>query len=117
MQQQLPPPGRLVILAIAVRLLANVRVQQPSLVAGHLREAILQLNPAVFGRLNLRSSERETGFKPLQQMVVVAGLTIVAQNFNFRLHGGLFFCTPRSESTLRQPFMWCISAQRRFILP
>ena len=90
MQQQLPPPGRLMILAIAVRVLANVRVQQPSLVAGHLGEAVLQLNSAVLGRLNFGPGERKTGFKPLQQMVVVAGVTIIAQDFDLWLHCGQF---------------------------
>src|SRR6202162_1465638 len=91
MEQQLPPPGRLVILAIAVRVLANVRVQQPSLVACDLGKAILQLNSAVLGRLDFGSGERKSGFKPLQESVGVAGMAIVAQNFDFRLHCGLFF--------------------------
>ena len=89
MQQQLAPPCRFVILTIAVRILANVRVQQPSLVFKDLGETVLQLNPSILRRFDLGSSERETGFVPLQQVIVVSGMTVIAQDFDFRLHSGL----------------------------
>ena len=71
-QQQLPPPGRFVILAIAVRVLADVRIEQPRFVALHLGEAVLQLNLAALGCLDLRAGQRQAGLETFQQVVECA---------------------------------------------
>ena len=41
MQQQLASPGRFVILAVSVRILTDMGVEQPGFVALHFGEAIL----------------------------------------------------------------------------
>ena len=79
MQQQFTPPHGFMIFPIAMRILADVRVQQPGLIPGDFGEAVLQLDPPVLGRLNLGSGERKSGFEPLQQVIVVGGVTVIAQ--------------------------------------
>src|SRR5580704_12458730 len=46
-----------------------------------------KLDFAVLSGLHFGSGEGQTGLKPLQQVVVMAGLAVVAQDFDFRLHG------------------------------
>ena len=105
-QQQLAPAGRLVILAIAVRVLADVRVEQPGFVTRHFREAVLELNPAALGSFHFGSGKSDAGFEAFEQMVIMSGMSIVAQDFDSRFHGPPAFCIQRQESALRQGFMW-----------
>src|SRR6266446_10529086 len=53
MQQQLPVSHWSVIGPVPMRVLADVRVQQPSLVSLNRRVALLELHLAVLGRLDL----------------------------------------------------------------
>src|ERR1700722_11649894 len=99
MQQQLAPPGWLVIFAISMRVLADVSVQQPGFVAGHFGKAVLELDFAVLGRFDLGSGEGQARFIPLQQMVVMPGLAIIAQDFDSRLHGFEFLYSTRGKLT------------------
>src|ERR1700733_1061933 len=106
MQQQLPPPRRLVVLTISMRILADMRIQQPSFISSHFRKAVLQLDFTVLSGLHFCSGKRQSSLETLQQVVIVPGLPVVAQDFDSRLHG-FQVCTQRAESTLRQAFMWC----------
>ena len=79
MQQQFAAAGRLVIFAIAVGILADMSIEQPSLIARHLGEAIFQLDPAASGGFHFRSGEGQAGLKAFQQMIVMPRMTVVAQ--------------------------------------
>src|SRR5580698_1674095 len=61
MEQQLAPPGRLMVLPVAMRILADVGVQQPSLVVLYLGKAILQLDAAILGGLHFGAGKRNPG--------------------------------------------------------
>jgi hypothetical protein len=52
-QQQLAIADRGVVLAVAVRVLADVGVDQPSFIAEYTGVSLFELDLAVFGRLNL----------------------------------------------------------------
>src|ERR1035438_3402507 len=91
MQQQLPPPRRLMVLTVSVRVLADMRVQQPSFISGHFRKAVLELDFTVLRCLHLGPGEGETRLVSLQQVVIMPGLAVVAQDFDSRLHGSPAF--------------------------
>src|SRR5580698_3261620 len=118
MEQKLAPPGRLMVLTIAMRVVADMGVEQPSLIALHLGKAVFELNTAILGGLDLCASERESGFKAFEQMIIMPGMTIIAQDLDTRLHNfdrGLrrtFFSTQRQESQPRQAFMWKFPGSR-----
>jgi hypothetical protein len=57
MQQELALADRLVIHDVAVRVLPNVRVTQPSFVSADLTVRVLELDLAVLGRLDLGAAE------------------------------------------------------------
>src|SRR5580693_3552291 len=86
MQQKLAPPGRLMVLTIAMRVMANMCVEQPRLIALHLGKAVFELNTAILGGLDLCASEGESGFKAFEQMIIMPGMTIIAQDLDTRLH-------------------------------
>ncbi len=78
MQQQFAAAGGLVIFPIAVRILADVRVEQPGFVFLHFGEAVLELDAAVLGRFDLGSTQSQACFQPFQKVVVVPGMAVVA---------------------------------------
>src|SRR5271156_6781102 len=84
MEQQLPPPGRLMVLPVAMRVLPDVGVEQPRLVVLHLGKAILELNEAILDGLNLRAGKRQARFKPFEQMEIMPGMPVVAQYLDTR---------------------------------
>jgi hypothetical protein len=45
------------------------------------------LDAAIFGGFHLGARQGETSLKSLQQVIVVPSMTIIAQNFDARLHG------------------------------
>ena len=109
MQQQLAPPGRFVVLAVAMRVLADVSVEQPSFIFLHLGKTIFELNTAIFGGLHFRASESQTSFKPFEQMIIMAGMTIIAQNFDTsfrrfdtRLQRSFFLVNARKASRVKR---------------
>jgi hypothetical protein len=107
-----------------MRVLPDMRVQQPRFVILHLGKAILELHSAILGGLHLRASQGKPRFKPFQQMVIMPSMTVVAQDLDTRLQvfnkgSGLdaklrldlqtpevLFSSQRQESTSRQSFMW-----------
>jgi len=57
-----------------------MRVHQPSLVSHHFGEALLELDLSVLRGFNFRSGQREPGLIPLQQIVIVGGMPVIAEN-------------------------------------
>ncbi len=90
MQQQLAPPGRLVVGPIAVRILADVRVEQPGFIAFNRAVAFLELHLAGFGGFDFRSRQNHAGFEALHQEVIVPRLPVVAQDFEMEVFVGQF---------------------------
>ena len=74
------------IFAIAVRIVADMRVHQPRFITLNFGKAFLELNFTVLGRLNLSSRENYSRLIPLGEVVVMASLAVVAQD----LYGGVF---------------------------
>ena len=81
------------VLAIAVRILADVGVEHPGLVTLHFAEGVLELNPAALGRFDFGARQGDSGLEALQQMVVVPGLPVIAQDLDSSFHG--IFCARR----------------------
>src|ERR1017187_7787646 len=98
MQQQLAVVYRQVVLAVAVRVLADVRVDQPGFVVADLGVSVLELNIAVLDRLHFRAGQDQARLESLHQEVVVPRLPVVAEDFSG--------CVPVSQfliSTLGSP--------------
>ena len=115
MEQQLAPPGRLMVLPVPMRVLPDMRVEQPGLVILHLGKAILELDSAILGRLHLRASQGKPRFKPFQQMVIMPGMTVVAQDLDTRLQvfnkGSGLDTKPRLDCRL-QRFCFLVNARK-----
>ena len=79
-QKQLSLSHRLVVFPIAVRVLADMRVEQPRFVALDIGVAFFELHLAGLRGLHFRSAERNSGLIFFEQMVVVPGLAVVAQD-------------------------------------
>src|ERR1700733_11171395 len=89
------------VLAIAMRILADVCIEQPGLVVLHLGKAIFELDSAILGGLDLRAGEGQSSFKPFEQVVVMPGMAVIAQDldsrlrcFDNRLREVVFYSTP-----------------------
>ena len=83
MQQKFPAPHRLMIHNIAVRVLADVRIHQPSFISRNFAEGFLELDLPVLGRLDLGSGQNHTGFETIGKEVIVAGGPVIAQDLDF----------------------------------
>ena len=68
------------IFSIAVRVLADMCVEQPRFVILDICVAFFELHLARFRRLHFRPAERNSSLVFFEQMVVVPGLAVVAQN-------------------------------------
>ena len=77
MQQQLAAPDRRMILTIPVRILADMRVNEPGFVPFDGSVAFAQLNFTRFGGLDLGDGEDQSGLKAVHQEIVMAGLPVV----------------------------------------
>ncbi len=80
MQQQFALSGRGMIHDVAVRVLADVGVQQPHLVFIDFGVAFFQLNFAAFGGFDFGAGQHDARFIAVQEEEIVPGGTIVAQN-------------------------------------
>ena len=69
------------VLPIAVRILADVGVEKPRFIADDVGVGILELHLAGLGGLHFGAGKRNSGLVLFQQVVVEAGLPVVAQNF------------------------------------
>jgi hypothetical protein len=101
MQKKFPPSHRLVIHDVAMRVLADVGVHQPSLIFRDLAERVLDLDLAVARGLNFGTGQNQACFKSVGEVVFVASGPVFGQDFNviaFRIH----FWYPRVEPSLRQ---------------
>lgn len=77
-QQKLTTPHRFVVLAVAMRVLANVSIHEPSFPTYDIGIALFELYLAGTGGLYLRAGEDDAGLIGFQQEVVMPGLAIVA---------------------------------------
>jgi hypothetical protein len=80
-QQQFALSGRRVVHDIAVRVLADMRVEQPQLVIIHLGIAFFQLDLPAFCRFYFRSGQHDPRFEAFQQVKIVPGRPVIAQDF------------------------------------
>ena len=78
MEKEFAFPHRLVILTIAMRVLADVRIEQPSLITLDVRVAFFELHFAAFCGFYFRPGERNSSFVFFEQVVVVPGLAVIA---------------------------------------
>src|ERR1022692_1388373 len=111
-EQQLAIADGRVVLAVAVGVLADVRVEQPGLVAQHAGVGFLELYFAVLGRLHLGAGEHHAALEALQQEIVVEGLPVVAED----LERGVFLVS-QIDLNARKPncvneFRWVRSRNR-----
>jgi hypothetical protein len=79
MEQEFPAADGLMVFAVSVRILADVRIYQPGLIPGHLRVGVLELDLPRFRRLYLGAGQLNTGFQAVGEVVVVPGLAVVAE--------------------------------------
>ena len=96
-QQQFPIADRRVVLAISVRVLADVGVDQPCLVAEHGAIGLFELDLAVLGGLHFGAGEDHPGFEAFHQKIVVARLPVVAQDFDGCVSLCQFFISTRGS--------------------
>src|SRR6266851_756785 len=73
-QQQLAPPRRLVVGAIAMGVLADVSVEQPRFIVVDRAVGFLELHLAGFGGLHFGSRQNHAGLEALQQEIIVPRL-------------------------------------------
>src|SRR5579884_2177583 len=85
-QQELAPAIGLMIFAVAVRILADVGVDQPGFLTDYFSEGVLELNLALARRFHLGSGEGKTGFITLEQMIIVPGVPVITENFDAFRH-------------------------------
>ena len=81
MQQQLPGPCRIVILAVAMRIRADVAVEQKSFASLYHCMAVLQVQPAFSNSLHFRAKQANAGFEIFENKVIVKGFFICGDNF------------------------------------
>src|ERR1035441_8004315 len=85
-EQQLAIADGRVVLAVAVRVLADMGVEQPGFVAQDAGVGFLELDFAVLGGLHLGAGEHHAALEALQQEIVVEGLPVIAED----LESGVF---------------------------
>src|SRR5258708_2336292 len=94
MKQQLPIADRGMVFPIAVRILADVRIDQPSLISEYRGVGFLELDLPVFGGLYLSAGKDYAALETVHQEVVVASLAVVAEDLESGLFGhGTFIST------------------------
>ena len=74
------------ILAIAVGIFADMRIDQPGLVSDHFGIAVLQLYVPALCRLDLGSGQFDARLDVVRQIIVVSSLPVVAENFDPGVH-------------------------------
>ena len=115
-QQQLAVADGRMVLAVAVRILADVGVHEPGLVVLNHGEGFFELDLAVLGGLDLGAGEYHAGLEALHQEIVVACLPVIAQDFD----GGVFVSqdfglhAPNPNSV--NSFRWDETAELHLIL-
>src|SRR5580658_2055701 len=115
-QQQLPIAHRRMVLAIAIGVLTDVRIHQPSLVLLDRRVGLFELHFARAGGLHFGARQHQAGFKALHQKVVVARGTVIAQDLEFGFFCG-HICSQRGELPQRHPVVAAWSTRLPIILP
>src|SRR5262245_24245974 len=81
MHQQPAVARRVVILAVAMRILADVRVEQPELTRARHRVSILQIDASFAGRFDFGPQKLDSGFEGFEDVVVVISLAVGGNYF------------------------------------
>jgi hypothetical protein len=74
--QQPAVARRVVILAVAMRILADVRVEQPELAFASHRVGVLQIDAPFAGRFDFGPEQFDSRFEGFEYVVVVIGLAV-----------------------------------------
>ncbi len=75
-----------------------MRIQQPRLVVQHAGVRIFELNFGVLRRFHLRPGKHHAAFETLRKEVVMAGLTVITQDFE-----GEVFLVGQIDLNARKP--------------
>src|SRR5437588_9244959 len=85
MEEQFSASNGRMVLPVSMRILTDMRIQQPGFIAFDGGIAFPELDLARFGGFHLGAGQHHACFEPVHQEVVMAGLAIVTQNFEFSL--------------------------------
>ena len=85
MEQQLAPPERVVVLAVAHLVGADVHLDDPSLVVPDFPVGITQVDPAVAQGLHLGAQQHQSGFPGILDLVLVPGPLVLGDDLDPRL--------------------------------
>ena len=81
MHQQPAVANRIVVLAVAVRIMADVSVEQPELAISSQRISVLQINASIASRFDFGADQLYSGFVGFEDVIVVIGLAICRNDF------------------------------------
>src|SRR5580658_9897988 len=104
------------IFAVAVRVLADVSVEEPGFVADYRGVSVLELDLGVFGGLDFGTGKDHPRLETVHKEVVMARLAVVTENFKAAVFLGQFFAlnTRKPKLVKEVRCSWAIQAQ--FIL-
>src|SRR5262249_1775726 len=85
MEQEFAIMHRGVVLPVSVGIMADVGVEEPCLAVQDIGISILQLDLAVLGGFHLGPREYHAGLKSVEKKVIVAGGSVVAEDFEGRI--------------------------------